>query len=52
MTTKRRLWAMLIGVGVALQIAAPDTLTMNGAGLLSLVLMCAGILGLSTEVKE
>ena len=57
MTTrgKRRalwVWWPLMTIGVVLILAGGHTMTLNGAGLLGLALAFAGVLGMSTEVKE
>ena len=57
MTTmgKRRalwVWWPLMTIGVVLILAGGHTMTLNGAGILGLALAFAGVLGMSTEVKE
>ena len=52
---KRRalmVWWPLMTIGVVLILAGGHTMTLNGAGLLGLALAFAGVLGMSTEVKE
>ena len=45
-------WWPLMTIGVVLTLAGGHTMTLNGAGLLGLALAFAGVLGMSTEVKE
>lgn len=45
-------WWPLMTIGVVLILAGGHTMTLNGAGLLGLALAFAGVLGMSTEVKE